>query len=133
MKMRNLVIVDDSRIFRRYWEQWYRNNPKYERAVDAEFRAIRVEHAARQIDLEVTAMNNRDTKRPLNVVFLGNHIDPAYFYDAISSYQTVKRYAVDRDWFSYAVSNYKDKQTAPISTYKIDSEDGLQLSHRNLF
>jgi hypothetical protein len=45
----------------------------------------------------------------------------------------VKRYAVDRDWLSYAVSNYKDKQTAPISTYRIDSEDGLELSYRNPF
>lgn len=132
MKMRNLVIVNDSRIFRRYWEQWYRNNPKYKRAVDAEFKAIPVYNAIKDISREVTQMRDRDVKRPLNVVFLGNHIDGGYFYDAISAYDVSKKY-VTEDWFNIAVSNYEDKQVVPTSTFKITDSEELVLEYKNPF
>lgn len=132
MKIRNLVIVDDSKIFRRYWEQWYKNNPKYKRAVDAEFRAIPIYNAISVITREVAQMRYRDVKRPLNVVFLGNYIGVGYFYDAVSAYDVSKKYATE-DWFNVAVSNYEDNQVAPISTFKITDFGELVLEGKNPF
>ena len=118
VKPLNIVVVEDTRIFRRYWERWYKNNPKYQRGVDAEFKCVSPYQQANLVGMFIEN-EKRQNPRPLTIVILGAHVLPEAYGSTANIFGRLRQLKASGNghWISdVVVSDYEDSEV-PVSSY----------------
>ena len=131
VKPLNIVVVEDTRIFRRYWERWYKNNPKYQRGVNAEFRWVSPYQQSQIVHL-VYENEKRGNPRPLTVVILGAHVLPEAYRSTANIFGRLRQLKASGNGHGISnvvVSDYEDSKV-PVSSYfrvASDSDGSIEL------